>query len=323
MSENQEQSILRPPLPPRAAAIVDSFEGAHLRGKPKGASRTVRLICQVFGIIAEEFETDDAEVLIEHINSVADYFMATRGKMTPAIPNGIHTVLAGLDKNATSVSQIQNFVMERTQQFIARSEQNVQQIFEVGANLLADQMTVLAYDYSSTVVGVIRRAGKMGKKLNLIIPESRSLNGGLPIVKTAVEAGHQVLYTTDQAIGQQLARAEAALIGVESITAAGGCWNTTGSLMVAVLAHYHNVPLYAPTELSKFDFRSLSGHMREVKWFELPAISGNDPILQHEAVRIQCQDLDYVPPQFITAFLTEKGVLSAQNAVVAAQAARA
>ena len=186
-------------------------------------------------------------------------------------------------------------------------------------NLLADQMTVLAYDYSSTVVGIIRRAGEMGKKLNLIIPESRSLNGGLPIVKAAVESGHRVLYTTDSAIGQQLTRAEAALIGVESITAAGGCWNTTGSLMVAVLAHHCNVPLYAPTELNKFDFRSLKGEMREVKWFDLPAISGNDPILQHEAVTVKCQDLDYIPPQFITAFITENGALSTQDAVAAAQ----
>jgi ribose 1,5-bisphosphate isomerase len=243
--------------------------------------------------------------------------------MTPAIPNGIRSVLAGLEEEANSVRQIQHFVTERTQLYIARSEQNVKQIFDLGANLLADQMIVLAYDYSSTVVGVIRRAAEQGKKLNLIVPESRSLNGGIPVVRAAVEAGHRVLYTTDSAIGQQLARAEAAMIGVESITAAGGCWNTTGSLMVAVLAHHCNVPLYAPTELNKFDFNSLSGEMREVKWFDLPAISGNDPILHHEAVTVMCQDLDYVPPQFITAFVTENGALATQDAVVAARASGA
>ena len=310
-----QSSIPRPPMPPRAAAIVDSFEGAHVRGKPKGASRTVRLICQVFGVIAAEYEADNASGLVEEIHAAADYFMATRGKMTPAIPNGIRYVLQGLDENAGSVTDVQIFITQRSQEYVATSERNVDQIWEYGANLLSSQMTVLAYDYSSTVVGVLRRAGERGKKLNLIIPESRSLNGGIPIVKAAIDAGHQILYTTDSAIGQQLARAQAAMIGVESITATGGCWNTTGSLMVAVMARHFDVPLYAPTELNKFDYRSFKGEMREVKWFDLPAISSNDAILQHESVSVRCEDLDFVPGNLISAFVTEKGVLPPQAAI--------
>ena len=312
--------IARPYLPPRAAAIVDSFEGAHVRGKPKGASRTVRLICQVFGVIAAAYQGDDPTALVDQIQAAADYFMATRGQMTPAIPNGIRRVTAGLDENAGSVAAIREFILTRSQQYVADSERHVDQIWDYGANLLTDKMSVLAYDYSSTVVGVIRRAGEQGKRLNLIIPESRSLNGGVPIVKAAVAAGHQILYTTDSAIGQQMARAQAAFIGVESITATGSLWNTTGSLMVAVMANHFELPLYAPTELNKFDFRSLKGEVREVKWFDLPAISGNDSILQHEAITVQCQDLDCVPAQFITAFVTEIGVLSPEDAVLAAQA---
>ena len=320
MSATQDSTIIRPSMPARAEAIVDSFEGAHVRGKPKGASRTVRLICQVFAVIAEEFDGDGPAQLTQHIEAAAAYFMATRGKMTPAIPNGIRTVLDGLDKAASSVDEIKQFISKNSRNYIENSEKHVKQIWEYGANLLLDKMTVVAYDYSSTVVGVIRRAGEQGKTLNLIIPESRSLNGGIPIVKAAVEAGHQILYTTDSAIGQQLKRADASLIGVESITATGGCWNTTGSLMVAVMAHHFQVPLYAPTELNKFDFRSLTGELRELKWFDLPAISNNDPILENESVSVKCQDLDFVPPSYITAFVTEKGVLPPHAIVVKATA---
>ena len=88
--------------------------------------------------------------------------------------------------------------------------------------------------------------------------------------------------------------------------------------MVAVMAHHFQVPLYAPTELNKFDFRSLTGEFRELKWFDLPAISGNDPILEHEAITVKCQDLDFVPPNFITAFITEMGVLPPSAAVAKA-----
>jgi len=318
MSAPSVTDVPRPDFPPRALEIVNSFEGAHVRGNPKGASRTARMITEVLCIMAEDTPGERVGDAAAAVKQAAGYFTATRGQMTPAIGNTIGLMLAGMEEASGSLKALRAFLRGRAERFNRDSLAHVEAIREIGANLFSAGMTVLVYDYSSTVVGILTCAGQHDRVLNLVIPESRALNGGIPIVRAAAEAGHRVIYTTDSAIGHELSQADAALIGAESLTAMGGCWNTMGSKMVAVMARYHGVPLYVPTELLKFDRRSTAGILRQPRRIDVPVIAGNDPVLQHSAVEVSCQDLDYVPPEFVNAYITEVGILPPHAMVSAA-----
>jgi ribose 1,5-bisphosphate isomerase len=311
--------ITKPYFSPRARKLVDSFEGAEIHGKPKGASRTTRIINSIFCAITEEHNTDDPIQLVQIIRDAAQYFINTRGQMTPTITNAITLVLDGLEQHSSNVSDITTFVASRCEHFNSESIANLEQIKHHGATLLKDDMTIFVYDYSSTVAGIITHAGTLLKSLKIIIPESRALNGGIPIVKAAISSGHDVLYITDSAIGQQIPSAEAAFIGAESITNIGGCWNTTGSTMVALVAKHYNVPLYIPTELMKFDNFNPQGTIREAIWKDISAIKSNDPILLDKNVSVQSLDLDHVESELITAFVTEQGLLTPNKTVSAAK----
>jgi ribose 1,5-bisphosphate isomerase len=296
-----------PALPARAEEILRKI----LNGEILGASRSIRLINQAFCIQADESRDVSGLTLASHIRQWADYLVQTRGALSPAVGNAIQIVLKGLEKASADdrVDDVRSFLHIQVEAYNQRSIENVQKIAQIGANLLADGQTVMAYDYSSSVTQVLSKAAENGKRLKVVIPESRALNGGLPILREILPCGHDVLFTVDAAMGQELKRCQAVLVGAESLTADGGFWTTIGTCSAAILAQYHRVPFYVPTELIKFDLRSQRGVYRSVERVDLPIFDFQDLASLPERVKVECDDLEYTPRELVTAYITEQGLL--------------
>jgi ribose 1,5-bisphosphate isomerase len=296
-----------PALPARAEEILRKI----LTGEVLGASRSIRLINQAFCIQADESQEASGLVLAGHVRQWADYLAQTRGALSPAVGNAIQLVLKGLEKSSASdrVEDVRSFLHIQVETYNQRSIENVQKIAQIGANLLADGQVVMAYDYSSSVTQVLYRAAENGKHLKVVIPESRALNGGLPILREILPWGHDVLFTIDAAMGQELKSCQAVLVGAESLTAEGGFWTTVGTCSAAILAQHHRVPFYVPTELIKFDSRSELGIYRKVERVHLSLFDFQDLAPLPGQVKVECDDLEYTPREFVTAYITEQGLL--------------
>jgi|GEM_PF-6127400 len=316
---NLSNKVTQPNFSTKQQELVDSFEGAEIFGKPKGASRTARIISKILCLICEEYQDNNPSDLIQQLKNVSKYFNATRGQMTPIIPNAIRRIMLNIDQNMHSTESIKNLIIKQSKLYEEESIQNIELITNHGTTILNDEKQVLLYDYSSTTASIIKGAAKQSKQLKIIIPESRALNGGIPLVKESISSNHEVLYITDAAIAQQIAEASLVVIGAESISNMGGCWNTTGSLSVAILADYYKIPFYVATELIKFDTINPEGVLRSAPWREITAIKKNDPILNDKQVEVKAHDLDYIKGKLITAYITEKGILSPTKTVSAAR----
>ena len=101
---------------------------------------------------------------------------------------------------------------------------------------------------------------------------------------------------------------DAVLFGCESLRCDGSLVNTVGSLPLAKLAKLRGVPVYGCTDLFKLDPRSYSGEFRN------PALRSFDQILpagisipSPRQVDTTGVELEVVPPELVTAFLTEFG----------------
>lgn len=295
-----------PKLPENSARTIHSIE----TGEILGASLTIRLINEVFCQYADANIKKSGAELAADIQVWAKYLIATRGALSPAVGNAIHLLLKGLDKAAQgSGEEVRQFIHRQTQAYNRQSLERVNKIAQFGANLLAQAESVMAYDYSSSVTAVLIKAAEMGKKLHVYIPESRALDGGKPIVRDILNCGHRITFTVDVAMGQELKKCDAVLVGVESLTIDGGFWTTVGTGSLAILAAYHRVPFYVPTELIKLDLRSIEGIHRQVTRTKLPMLSlqGLEPLPAD--LLIECDDLEYTPRELITAYITEKGIL--------------
>lgn len=308
---NTENAPKLPPLPESSRRVVDQL----LSGEFLGASRNIRQINDLFVSIAGEWPTSSGEELITTLLQTGEYLIATRGRNTPAIANAIRMVLNGLEEKQTcTLAEIQALIEPRRAEYNATSIRNADLMAEFGANLLAGCEIVLAFDYSSSVMAILKRLAERGHIVELIVPESRCLDGGRPIVKEATDWGHSARYFVDMAFSHFLRKTDAILIGAETILANGNCWNTIGSYPIAVLAKAYQVPFYVPTELIKIYPGSFSGLQKPIEPHDYSDILDYPASFEHpDLVSCVSPDLDNVPASLITAYVTPNGVVRPEH----------
>jgi ribose 1,5-bisphosphate isomerase len=309
MKEHQTTGHL-PQLPNITQPIIDEMQS----GEVQGASRRIRQINDLFAAIASGWTASPLE-LIETIIRTGDYFISTRGRNSPAIGNAIRQTLLNIEElSSSSIDDIKTFIKERRDQNNQKSYHSAEIIAEIGANLFFDFEVIMPFDYSGTSMGILSRIAKRGKTLKLIVPESRSIQGGLPIVKQATKMGHTVQFIVDLAVTSYMNEVQAVLIGAEGFLANGDCWNTLGGSAISIISNYYNVPFYVATDLIKIDPESFKGIMKNIKLRDYSALFNHPSAFDTpDKVSVIAPDIDKIPSSLITAYITEEGVLSPPN----------
>ena len=194
---------------------------------------------------------------------------------------------------------------------------------QVGAEFLDEKPTVIhhcntgalaAVDYG-TALGVIRYAHETGKRVHVLVDETRPRLQGSRLTAWELDRyGISYDLITDNAAGFYLQSGEvsAVLVGADRIAANGDVANKIGTYMLALAAQASSVPFYCVAPRSTFD-------MQTVRGAEIP-IEERSP---DEVLSIQLEGAEVVPagasarnPAFdvtphhlITAFFTEHGPL--------------
>jgi ribose 1,5-bisphosphate isomerase len=297
-------------FPPEARQLIDDMENKSVLG----ASRHVRMIIQACVILAEQLQVETGRELIDCLDHAIQYFSQTRGQETVAISNAFAWITNGLRAtDRADIEDIRRFFVDRCNAFIDRSLQSIDKIAEYGANLLSGQRSVLAYDYSSTVCAILSKVASEGRSMKVIVPESRTVDGGRPIVEEVVELGHTAHFIPDAAIGYFTRQADAVLVGVETVYSEGSFTNTLGTHMLAEMAKKYCVPFYAVTEILKVDMSSLRGLNRTDKSHELAALYEYPESFSHpEKVSVLAPMVEWIPAGYLNAYITDIGVLAPQ-----------
>jgi methylthioribose-1-phosphate isomerase len=193
-----------------------------------------------------------------------------------------------------------------------------------GAALLSDGDTVLHHcntgalatvDYG-TALGVIRTAHEQGKRLRVLVDETRPRLQGSRLTAWELEQyGIPYAIIADGAAGHMLQRGEvqAVLVGADRVAANGDVANKIGTYMLALAAHDNHVPFYCVVPTSTIDLATPNGAA-------IP-IEERDPAevldLVHQGQRAAPEGsqalnpaFDITPARLVTAFVTEAGVLN-------------
>jgi ribose 1,5-bisphosphate isomerase len=301
---------MTPSLPALPEAVQPYLD--ELASGPIGASRTIRVMNDMLCAVADGWSGSGDE-LLRLLTETASHYVATRGMNTPAIGNALVPLVSGLERLADEepdVPAIRGWIDARRTAYNEESLRNVELMADHGARLFAGMKTILAFDYSSTMLAILTRLGEDGTTKRLIVPESRCLDGGRPIAEQATAAGHEVAFVPDMAVGVFIQESEAVLIGAETIFANGDCWNTIGSYPLAELARIHGVPFYVATELIKIDRRSYDGFRPPVRPRDFGAVLGYPGGFScPERITTVAPELDTTPASLITGYITPVGIL--------------
>lgn len=276
-----------------------------------GASTHIKMIGDMIEDICIQALSSNGktEHVIKDIEELTNYFIHTRGEASQAITNAIYVMIQGLHEHVhKDVSQAVHDIIETKDQYHqkakAASELAVGYAIEIGNRM----ERILVFDYSSSVEAFLRNIE--GEKL-IYIAESRIINGGKPFVKACVERGHKVHFIPDASLMYYMKDCDGVFMGAETLLPDGTGYNTTGSDIVGVLCDYYKIPLYFISPLIKTDIRPVFGKEKPLVFNDLK--EKLQEIADPENIGV---DIDYltpelvgVAPQFIRAFITEKGVI--------------
>lgn len=164
-----------------------------------------------------------------------------------------------------------------------------------------------------TALGVIRGAVEAGKSITVFADETRPyLQGARLTAYELVSEGIPTTLITDSMAAMVMSQGKvgAVIVGADRIAANGDTANKIGTYGLAVLAREHGIPFYVAAPFSTIDFRTPSGKTIPIEErASLEVTHSGNLRIAPEGVAVYNPAFDVTPASFITAIITERGVI--------------
>jgi methylthioribose-1-phosphate isomerase len=286
-----DQTLLPGRLKIADLATSDDVVGAISRLSVRGAPAIG--VCAAFGVVLGLREGRRPEDLVDRIGA--------------ARPTAVNLRRA--------VERVAHAVDPLAEALRIQSEDRVscERIGELGGAELADARRILTHCNTGrlatagigTALGIVYTKHAAGEPVEVLATETRpALQGARLTAWELADAGIPVTLIADSAAGLALrdGRVDAVVVGCDRVAANGDVANKIGTYALAVLARQSGVPFYVAGPMSSFD---------------LDTATGDEIVIEHRAAE-EITDLevavwnpvfDVTPAEFVTAFVTDAGVL--------------
>jgi methylthioribose-1-phosphate isomerase len=165
-----------------------------------------------------------------------------------------------------------------------------------------------------TALGVIQVAIEQGKKLHVLVPETRPYLQGARLTAWELHRSNIPLtLITDNMVGHFLKTGNVGAIvtGADRIAANGDTANKIGTYQIAVLAREHNIPFYIAAPVSTFDLSIASGEQIPIEERSSAEVTDIQGVRIAPNVHAAHPAFDVTPNRYIAAIFTERGVAKA------------
>lgn len=191
----------------------------------------------------------------------------------------------------------------------------------IGAELIEDGWTVLTHCNAGalatagmgTALAPIYAALASGKRVAVFADETRPLLQGARLTAWELaEAGVDVTLITDNMAARVMfeGKIDAVFVGADRIALNGDVCNKIGTYGVAVLAAEHGIPFYVVAPLSTFDPKTECGEDIPIEQRASEEIThGFGRRTAPEGVRVYNPAFDVTPARWVTAIVTEAGIV--------------
>ena len=294
--------------------VVRAIKEMRVRGAPAiGVAAAYGIALGAAGI-----ETANKDEFLAQLNGVIEAFAASR----PTAVN-LFQATKRMAEAATGdgVAEIRRSLINEAMRIHQEEVTATRQLSQLGAELVKDGFTVLTHCNAGalatagygTALGVIKAAKEQGKRMSVFATETRPLLQGARLTTWELrQEGIPVTLITDSMAGyfMQQRKIDCVIVGADRIAANGDVANKIGTYTVAVLAKENGIPFYVAAPTSTIDLSLSSGDeipIEERSPEEVTHIQGV-PIAP-EGIRAANPAFDVTPPSYITAIITEKGII--------------
>jgi methylthioribose-1-phosphate isomerase len=221
------------------------------------------------------------------------------------------------------VAEIKKGLLEEAHAILKEDTDVCRSIGEYAVELLKDGMGVLTHCNAGsiatsgygTALAPIYLAKSRGWNIRVFADETRPLLQGARLTTwELMQAGIDVTLITDNMAAHVMSRGwvDAVIVGCDRVAANGDTANKIGTYGVAILAKEHNIPFYVAAPTSTIDLDTPTGAEIVIEErHEEEITEGFGKRTAPVGVKVYNPAFDVTPAKYITAIITEKGIVRA------------
>jgi methylthioribose-1-phosphate isomerase len=302
----------------RSADAASAIRDMVVRGAPAIG------VTAAFGLAlaARESGAGGRDDLIHDLQAAGTMLKAAR----PTAVNlgwAIDRILERARAYAGTSDEVRAYVLEQAQLMADEDVEINRRMAQYGAGLIGDGDTIIhhcntgalaAVDWG-TALGAIRMAHEAGKRVHVLVDETRPRLQGARLTAWELEQ-YRIPYEiiTDGMAGHFLRRGEVqeVMFGADRLASNGDVANKIGTYMLALAARDNDVPAYAVVPTSSIDFSLSDGSLIPIEERD-PAevleieVAGQRSAPEHARARNPAFDI--TPGRLISAIVTENGIV--------------
>lgn len=297
-----------------ASAISDMV----VRGAPAiGASAAFGM-----ALAAVYSPATNVQDLCKELNQAAEILKASR----PTAVNlawAVDRMLMCVSRPVDSPDTLRQTLVDEAQHIADEDVETNRRMAKFGASLIADGDTIIHHCNTGalatvdwgTALGVIRMAHDMGKRVHVLVDETRPRLQGARLTAWELDQyGISYEIITDNAAGYMLStgQAQKVLFGADRVAANGDVANKIGTYMLALAAHANGVPVYPVVPSSTVDLSLPNGNLipiEERSPSEVLDIQMANERVVPQGAKARNPAFDITPHHLITALVTDKGII--------------
>ncbi|HZW02605.1 MAG TPA: S-methyl-5-thioribose-1-phosphate isomerase [Anaerolineaceae bacterium] len=301
-----------------AAGVAEAIQTMVVRGAPAiGAAAAYGLAVEATHSPAADLTSFRAD-----LHRAADCLLASR----PTAVNlawALRRMAVVLEQPADSVDDLRAALLAEAHRIADEDVEINQRMAAHGAELIADGDTILHHCNTGalatvdwgTALGVIRTAHEQGKRIRVLVDETRPrLQGSRLTAWELSQYGIPYEIITDNAAGYFLrtGQVQKVFFGADRVAANGDVANKIGTYMLALAASANHVPVYAVVPTSTIDLTLTDGAQIPIEERDPGEVLGlqyqGEPVAP-EGAQARNPAFDVTPNPLITAWVTEIGLI--------------
>lgn len=296
--------------------VADAIREMAIRGAPAiGAAAAFGM-----ALAAHHSGAGDRDELLSELNEAAETLRAARPtavNLSWAVSRMMRRAESGVDATA-----IRENLLEEAQTLADEDVEINRRLGQHGAALVRDGDTVLHHcntgalatvDYG-TALGVIRTAHEQGKRVHVLVDETRPrLQGARLTTWELQQLDIPFTLIADNAAGHflQSDQVDLVLVGADRVAANGDVANKIGTYKLALAARDNGVPFYPCVPTSTVDLSLPSGDgipIEERPDDEITDITYQGQPIVPKGVTVSNPAFDITPHRYVSGIVTENGV---------------
>ncbi|CAM3446234.1 S-methyl-5-thioribose-1-phosphate isomerase [Marinicrinis lubricantis] len=266
---------------------------------------------------------DSPQQLVEAVRDQVKYLSTSRPTAVNlfwALERMEKTAVSGLEKGLNT-EELMQVVLQEAIQIHAEDEETNRLIGEHALSLFQDGMGVLTHCNAGglatakygTALAPMYLAHEKGMHLKVFADETRPVLQGARLTAFELQqAGIDVTLICDNMAGMVMSKGwvQAVIVGTDRVAANGDVANKIGTYSVAVLAKEHGIPFYVACPLSTIDLQTPSGEDIPIEErHEEEITEGFGKRTAPQGVKVFNPAFDITPHRYVTAIITEKGII--------------